>query len=67
DSGRIRNELQTLCTDALEHFGNKVTLKFSKIPKATFSEEDQKMLRNILTWYKKNYPIWFEWLELNGS
>ena len=65
DSGRIRNELQTLCTDALEHFGNTVILKFSKIPKATFSESEQKMLRNILTWYKKNYPIWFEWLELN--
>ncbi len=65
DSGRIRNELQTLCTDALEHFGNKLILKFSKIPKATFSEEEQKMLRNILTWYKKNYPIWFEWLELS--
>jgi len=65
DSGRIRNELQTLCTDALEHIGNTVILKFSKIPKATFSEKEQKMLRNILTWYKKNYPIWFEWLELN--
>jgi len=65
DSGRIRNELQTLCTDALEHFGDKVILKFSKIPKATFSQEEQKILRNILTWYKKNYPIWFEWLELN--
>ncbi len=65
DSGRIRNELQTLCTDALEHFGDKVVLKFSKIPKATFSDEEQKMLRNILTWYKNNYPIWFEWLELN--
>ncbi len=64
DSGRIRNELQTLCTDALEHFGNKVVLKFNKIPKATFSEKEQKMLRNILTWYKENYPIWFEWLEL---
>lgn len=64
DSGRIRNELQTLCTDALEYFGNKVFLEFDKIPKATISEEEQKMLKEILLWYKTNYPIWFEWLEL---
>lgn len=64
DSGRIRNELQTLCTDALEYFGNKVFLEFDKIPKATISEEEQKMLKDILLWYKANYPIWFEWLEL---
>jgi len=65
DSGRIRNELQTLCTDALEHCGTKVTLRFEKISKATISQEDQVTLREILTWYKKNYPIWFEWLELD--
>ncbi|MBU1344641.1 MAG: hypothetical protein KKE44_08345 [Proteobacteria bacterium] len=64
DSGRIRNELQTLCTDALEHFGNKVVLHFNLIPKAVISEKDQKTLRKILIWYKENYPVWFEWLEL---
>lgn len=64
DSGRIRNELQTLCTDALEYFGSKVVLNFDQIPKAVISKEDQKTLKNILTWYKKNYPVWFEWLEL---
>jgi len=65
DSGRIRNELQTLCTEALEYFGDKVVLKFNKIPKATFSGDEQKTLKNILLWYKKHYPIWFEWLELS--
>ncbi len=64
DSGRIRNELQTLCTEALEHFGEKVILRFERIPQATISTEEQKELRNILSWYKENYPIWFEWLEL---
>jgi hypothetical protein len=64
DSGRIRNELQTLCTDALEHFSDKVLLRFKKIPRAIIPLEEQKTLRTILTWYKKNYPIWFEWLEL---
>jgi len=65
DSGRIRNELQTLCADALEHFGDKVVLQFKKIPRATISEAKQVILKDILTWYKDNYPIWFEWLELN--
>jgi len=65
DSGRIRNELQTLCTDALEYFGDKVVLSFNKIPRATISIDEQKMLKNILVWYKQNYPVWFEWLELS--
>jgi hypothetical protein len=65
DSGRIRNELQTLCTDALEHFGDKIILQFDRIPEATFSPADQATLKKVLIWYKRNYPIWFEWLELN--
>lgn len=64
DSGRIRNELQTLCMDALEYFGTKVVLKFDKISKAMISEQDQVLLKQILEWYKQNYPVWFEWLEL---
>lgn len=64
DSGRIRNELQTLCADALEHFGTQVVLRFDKIPKSIISEPEQARLREILTWYKDNYPIWFEWLEM---
>lgn len=65
DSGRIRNELQTLCTDALEHFADRVVLRFEKIPRSIISQQGQKTLRTILTWYKKNHPIWFEWLELD--
>ncbi|MFH2061311.1 MAG: hypothetical protein ABIJ59_20805 [Pseudomonadota bacterium] len=67
DSGRIRNELQTLCTDALEYSGDWVMLNFNKIPVATISPEDQKLLKNILTWYKHNYPVWFEWLMLKDD
>lgn len=66
DSGRIRNELQTLCTDALEHFGPKVVLRFDKIPRATISQAEQVRLREILEWYKTHYPIWFDWLELDN-
>lgn len=64
DSGRIRNELQTLCTDALEYYGDKIFLSFEKISKATITEDEQKLLKNILIWYKENYPVWFKWLEL---
>jgi hypothetical protein len=64
DSGRIRNELQTLCSDALSYFGPKVELTFDKISQATISRENQQVLRQILTWYKENHPTWFDWLEL---
>ena len=64
DSGRIRNELQTLCSDALHFYDTKMILNFDKIPEATISREDQELLRQVLAWYKENHPIWFDWLEL---
>jgi hypothetical protein len=65
DSGRIRNELQTLCSEALEHFGiNGVKVYFDKIAKDVISPKNQKKLHEILTWYKESHPIWFNWLEL---
>lgn len=66
DSGRIRNELMTLCTEALEYFGPKMVLRFDKISKATISPEEQEQLKEILVWYKEHYPIWFDWLELSA-
>ena len=65
DSGRIRNELQTLCSEALEHFGeNGIRIHFDRIAQDVISPEDQKILREILAWYKQHHPIWFRWLEL---
>ena len=67
DSGRIRNELQTLCSEALEHFGtNGIKVHFDRIATDVISLEDQKTLRDILLWYKENHPIWFSWLELES-
>ncbi len=67
DSGRIRNELQTLCTEALEYFGdNGIRLHFKRIPHDVIPLEDQVKLREILEWYKANHPIWFRWLELGS-
>jgi len=66
DSGRIRNELQTLCSEALDHFGeNGIKLHFDRISTDVISEADQKILHEVLTWYKKHHPRWFDWLELS--
>jgi hypothetical protein len=65
DSGRIRNELQTLCTEALEHSGqNRITLHFDRIADDVISPENQIKLREILEWYKTNHPLWFKWLTI---
>jgi hypothetical protein len=65
DSGRIRNELQTLCSSALEHFGSeRIVVHFDKIPQDVIPKDKQVVLREILEWYKRNHPIWFSWLEL---
>ena len=65
DSGRIRNELQTLCSEALEHGADgAIHVAFDKIPKDVISLEKRQELKEILQWYKTNHPIWFGWLDL---
>lgn len=65
DSGRIRNELQTLCSEALEFDGAKIIrVHFDRIPKDVISSDNQRLLLEILTWYKQHHPIWFAWLEI---
>ncbi len=65
DSGRIRNELQTLCTEALEHIaGGRIRVVFDKIPPEVISFPNQAILLDVLRWYKENHPIWFKWLEI---
>ena len=65
DSGRIRNELQTLCAEALE-FVNAQTIRlhFDRIPSEVIPLEQQERLLEVLRWYKKRHPIWFSWMEL---
>jgi hypothetical protein len=65
DSGRIRNELQTLCSEALEFRRDGIIcIHFDRIVPEVISHDNQKKLLEILTWYKKNHPIWFSWLEI---
>ncbi len=66
DSGRIRNELQTLCSDALEfQEDEKIILHLSMISDDVISPDDQKKIKEILHWYLKEHPIWFSWLVLS--
>jgi hypothetical protein len=65
DSGRIRNELQTLVSEALEYKKDGcIQVYFDRIPPEVISKEDQILMRKVLLWYKKHHPIWFNWLEI---
>ncbi|MBI4950851.1 MAG: hypothetical protein HY908_02375 [Myxococcales bacterium] len=64
DSGRIRNELQTLISQALEYEGHSIRVRFDKIDDKVLPREKQDIVRRALTWYKATHPVWFNWLEL---
>ena len=65
DSGRVRNELQTLCSEALEYVADrKIRLHFDRILPEVISNKNQLLLLEALRWYKENHPIWFSWLEI---
>jgi len=66
DSGRIRNELQTLCSEALEFFGEeRISIHFDRISPEVISPKKQEKLKEILKWYKLHHPLWFAWLDLD--
>lgn len=64
DSGRIRNELQTMIPQALEHDGDRIRVHFERINEMVLSHDKQATIRAVLAWYKRSHPVWFEWLEL---
>ena len=64
DSGRIRNELQTMIPQALEHDGDRIRVHFDRINERVLSPDKQATIRSVLQWYKAHHPVWFEWLEL---
>lgn len=64
DSGRIRNELQTLCSEALDYTDEGMTLYFDRIHSEVISSNNQTILLDVLQWYKESHPIWFRWLTL---
>jgi hypothetical protein len=64
DSGRIRNELQTMFSQALEHDGDRIRVHLDRVDENVVPKEKQSAIRQILEWYKANHPVWFEWLEV---
>ena len=64
DSGRIRNELQTLCSEALEHDHRTIRVHFDGIRSEVISEAHKLKLLEVLRWYKQEHPVWFAWLEV---
>jgi hypothetical protein len=64
DSGRIRNELQTMLSQALEHDGDRIWVHLDRVDANVVPKEKQDAIRQVLEWYKANHPVWFRWLEV---
>jgi hypothetical protein len=64
DSGRIRNELQTMFSQALEHDGEKIRVHFDRVDERVMPRQSQEAVQKVLAWYKREHPVWFEWLEI---
>lgn len=64
DSGRIRNELQTLCSQALSYEGERIHVHFDRIDDLVIPPAKKAGIRRVLEWYKQNHPVWFSWLEI---
>jgi hypothetical protein len=64
DSGRIRNELQTMLSQALEHDGDRIRVHFGRVDEKVMPKEKQVAIRKVLEWYKAHHPVWFGWLDI---
>jgi hypothetical protein len=64
DSGRIRNELQTLVSQALEYTNSTIRVHFDRVDDEVMLPEKKRVIREVLAWYKRNHPVWFAWLEI---
>ena len=65
DSGRIRNELQTLASEALEYLPDgRIRVDLSRVDDAVLPPDKKALIDEVLRWYKRHHPIWFRWLEL---
>jgi hypothetical protein len=64
DSGRLRNELQTMFSQALEHDGDKIRVHFDRVDEKVMPRDKQASIKRVLEWYKANHPVWFGWLDV---
>jgi hypothetical protein len=64
DSGRIRNELQTLCAEAIEYLpGERMFIHLDRLDDAVLAPDKKKLIREVLAWYRQNHPVWFGWQQ----
>jgi hypothetical protein len=65
DSGRIRNELQTLASEAIEYLpDDRMRVRWDLVGDAVLPNDKKALIDDVLHWYKTNHQIWFKWLEL---
>jgi hypothetical protein len=64
DSGRLRNELQTLISQAIDYEGDRMHVHLDRIDEKVVPPDKQQVISRVLEWYKTNHPAWFEWLDL---
>jgi len=64
DSGRIRNELQTMFSQALEHDGERIRVHFERVDERVMPRPSQEAIAEVLRWYKREHPVWFSWLDI---
>lgn len=65
DSGRIRNELQTLASEAIEYLpDDRMRVRLEQVDDAVLPLDKKALIHDVLTWYKQHHPVWFRWLEM---
>ena len=66
DSGRIRNELQTLASEAIAYSAeDRMRISWELVDNAVMPPDKKALIQEVLAWYKANHPIWFRWLDLD--
>lgn len=65
DSGRIRNELQTMFSQAIAYEGEKMRVRWDRVEEAVMPRKNVEALQEVLAWYKTEYPVWFAWLDVD--
>jgi hypothetical protein len=64
DSGRIRNELQTLAAEAIEYQPeDRMLVHLDRIDDEVMPPDKKELIREVLSWYRKHHPVWFRWLD----
>ncbi len=64
DSGRIRNELQTLAAEAIEYMpDDRMKVHLDRIDDEVMPRDKKELIRDVLSWYRRHHPVWFRWLE----